>query len=331
MNDLRQFLQKHKLSQASIARSLGVSPTAISQYLNGIYGDKGGDAATLESKITTYMANYLQQASTASDSELVETDDLRMVDFICSETASNKEMGTVYGKAGTGKTIAVKEFASKHPEAIVVESMPMNTPKGLLVNILEHLGQREAQGSFESLHKQAVDIFKRSDRILVIDEAENLTTKSLETIRRLHDFSGVPVILVGTHALLQNLKGRRGELLQLYSRINNKHEIIVGIQRIFALSLRNTPPAETITITAQAWAETLYHSNIEWTQNQDQQRLYQSFLILSRNIERWPAPQDLLKHLPERPQTYLLPPPKLTAQQKADNLKKIQALLTTLQ
>ncbi len=226
MNDLRQFLQKHKLSQASIARSLGVSPTVISQYLNGVYGDKGGDVATLEAKITTYMANYLQQAPAASESELVETDDLKMVDFICTETASNKEMGTVYGKAGTGKTIAVKAFAAKHPEAIVVESMPMITPKGLLVNILEHLGQREAQGSFESLHKQAVDIFKRSDRILVIDEAENLTTKSLETIRRLHDFSGVPVILVGTHALLQNLKGRRGELLQLYSRINNKHEMI---------------------------------------------------------------------------------------------------------
>ena len=226
MNELRQFLHKHNLSQASIARSLGVSPTAISQYLNGLYGEKGGDVSSLETKINTYLANYLQQKTTSASFELVETDDLKMVDFICSETASGKEMGTVYGKAGTGKTVAVKAFAAKHPEAIVIESIPMTTPKGLLINILQHLGQREAQGPFEALHKQAVDIFKRSDRILVIDEAENLTTKSLETIRRLHDFSGVPVILVGTHALLQNLKGRHGELLQLYSRICNKHEMI---------------------------------------------------------------------------------------------------------
>lgn len=223
---LRQFIEENGLTQASIARSLGVSPTAISQYLNEVYGEKGGDVAALEDKINTYINNYLHKSPTSNELEIVKTDDLKMVDFVCTETASNNEMGCIYGKAGTGKTVAIKAFVSKHPEAVLVESMPMITPKGLLTSILEGLGQREAQGSFESLHKHAVELFKRSQRILIIDEAENLTTKSIETIRRLHDFSGVPVVLSGTYALLQNLKGRRGELLQLYSRINNKHEMI---------------------------------------------------------------------------------------------------------
>ncbi|WP_201341746.1 ATP-binding protein [Abyssogena phaseoliformis symbiont] len=52
------------------------------------------------------------------------------------------------------------------------------------------------------LFHERVANFKRSEHVLIIDEAENLTTKSLELIRRLFDFSQVPVVLIGTYTLL---------------------------------------------------------------------------------------------------------------------------------
>ena len=156
---------------------------------------------------------------------ITQTADLTMVDCTCSEIVINQEMGVIYGKAGTGKTVAIKDWASKHPEAVLVETLPMMSAKELLLTILEALGQRNAQGSTVKLIKDIAKLFKKSERVLLIDEAENLTTKSLEAIRRIHDFSQVPVVLIGTYALIQNLKGRNGELLQLYSRINNKWEM----------------------------------------------------------------------------------------------------------
>ena len=131
-------------------------------------------------------------------------------------------MGVIYGKAGTGKTVAVLEYVYKHPEAILIQTTPMITAKSLLQQILAQQGNKNAVGSAEALFHECVANFKRSERVLIVDEAENLTTKNLELIRRIFDFASVPVVLVGTYALLQNLKGRSGELLQLYSRISNK-------------------------------------------------------------------------------------------------------------
>jgi len=222
MTELKQFLEKQGLSQASIARSIGISASALSQYMRGIYT---GDVEALEKKINTYMENYHEQSGQNNKMAIVQTADLTMVDCTCSEIVINQEMGVIYGKAGTGKTVAIKDWASKHPEAVLVETLPMMSAKELLLTILEALGQRNAQGSTVKLIKDIAKLFKKSERVLLIDEAENLTTKSLEAIRRIHDFSQVPVVLIGTYALIQNLKGRNGELLQLYSRINNKWEM----------------------------------------------------------------------------------------------------------
>lgn len=222
MTDLKKFIAQYDLSQASIARSIGVSGSAISQYMRGKYT---GDVEALEKKINTYIENYHEQAGSHENFEVMPTVDLAMIDSTCSEIVINQEMGVIFGKAGTGKTVAIKEWVSKHPEAVLVETMPMMSVKELLLSILEGLGKRDAQGSIFTLIKEIVKIFKKSERVLLIDEAENLTTKSLEAIRRIHDFSGVPVALIGTYALIQNMKGRNGELLQLYSRVNNKWEM----------------------------------------------------------------------------------------------------------
>ncbi len=50
----------------------------------------------------------------------------------------------------------------------------------------------------------------------MIDEAELLSTRSLEFIRRIHDLASVGVVLAGMPRLLVNLKGKNNELAQLY-------------------------------------------------------------------------------------------------------------------
>ena len=222
MNELKQFLAQYGLSQASIARSIGVSGSAISQYMRGKYT---GDVEALEKKISTYIENYHEQSGNQDNIEVMQTADLVMIDSTLSEIVINQEMGVIYGKAGTGKTAATKKWVQKHPEAILIETDPSLSTKELLLEILKGLGQKNMQGSNRTLLLEIVKIFKKSERVLLIDEAENLTTKSLEAIRRIHDFSHVPVALIGTYALIQNMKGRNGELLQLYSRVNNKWEM----------------------------------------------------------------------------------------------------------
>ncbi|WP_294962346.1 AAA family ATPase [Sulfurimonas sp.] len=215
----REFLTKNGLTQSILARSLGVSTSAISQYLKAVYK---GDVAGLEVKINDFMNNYKNKDNVKA-LKIVQTADLNMAHFILDECIIGNEMAIVFGKPGCGKTTTIKEFVKTHPEAILIEAIPGMQIRSVLSSICEKLGIQSLSNS-EIMIVDISNEFKRRESILIIDEAENLTTKTLEAIRRIWDFSNVPTALVGTPALLTNLKGRNGELLQLYSRISGVWE-----------------------------------------------------------------------------------------------------------
>ncbi|MDQ7057207.1 MAG: AAA family ATPase [Ghiorsea sp.] len=221
MTNLEQFMQKTGLSGASIARSLGVSTATVSLVKNG---KTEKIAQTVLNKFSDFIRNYTSQTG-AVVSNVQSTSDLKMIEFTLHEMVVAQEMGSIFGKAGSGKTTAIKHFCQSHPEAILIETTPFFTARGLLKEILAGQGEKEASGSATEMIHRSVSLFKKSEQILIIDEAENLTTNNLEAIRRIHDFSSVPIALVGTYALVQNLKGRHGDLNQLSGRIMHTWEM----------------------------------------------------------------------------------------------------------
>lgn len=217
--EFKTFLEVNDLKQAHVARSLGLSPAVISQWLKGEYK---GDNETLEKKISQFMANFNIKRVEVQE-EIVKTRDLVSAHFVMDEAVVGREMAVLYGNPGTGKSVAVKEWVKEHPEAILIEVIPGMRVKSLLQEIARKLGI-DANAKAEELVVQISKEFKRRDGVLVIDEAEHLSVTALENVRRIWDFSRVPIILVGTYGLIKNLKGNRGELLQLYSRIKGKWE-----------------------------------------------------------------------------------------------------------
>ncbi len=217
----RDFLKKNGLTQASVCRSLGVSGSALSQWLKGEYR---GDNDTLEKKLENFMGNFIKKSKNRAEAfETKELSNFKKGFFIMDEAVINGEMAMLYGSAGTGKTICVKEYVKTHPEAILVEVIPGMSTRSVLHLVCEKLSINKSRAVDENVVAIANE-FKRSDRILIIDEAENLTARTLDAIRRIWDFSSVPIILAGTYNLLQNLKGKNGELLRLFSRIEGRWE-----------------------------------------------------------------------------------------------------------
>lgn len=219
-DEFKKFLLDNNLRQSYVARSLGVSPSLISQWLKGNYK---GDVTTFEQKIKNYMKNFNKSSLNESE-EIYETTDMRMVFFTFDEAIVAKKMCLVYGEAGSGKTEAVKAYVKTHPEAILIEVIPGMSNRELLRLICEKAnvsGARTPSEMIQAISKE----FERRETFLIIDEAENLTTKALESIRRIWDFSRSPVALVGTYNVIRNLKGRNGELRQLFRRIIGKWEM----------------------------------------------------------------------------------------------------------
>ena len=218
-DEFKMFLEVNGLKQAHVARSLGLSPAVISQWMKGLYR---GDNESLERKISQYMRNFNIKRDEKQE-EIVKTRDLVAAHFVMDEAVVGGEMAVIYGHPGTGKSVAVKEWVKDRPEAILIEVVPGMRVKSLLVEIARRLGI-DSNAKSEELVINIAKEFKRRDGVLVIDEAEHLSSLALENIRRIWDFSRVPVILVGTYGLIKNLKGSKGELLQLYSRVEGKWE-----------------------------------------------------------------------------------------------------------
>ncbi len=219
--EFKRFLKAQGLKQAYVARSLGVSSSQLSQWMSQKYQ---GDTATLEAALRNFMDNYTTKRSESSESIPVQPlHNYSSAMFVAEEAVVNEEMVVLYGIPGSGKSVVAREFVSRHPEAVFVEVVPGIRPDSLLKTIAAILGIGGIRAGDELIWEIARE-FGRRDGVLVIDEAEHLTVKGLEVIRRIHDFSRVPVVLVGTYGLIKNLKGNNGELLQLYSRIQGRWE-----------------------------------------------------------------------------------------------------------
>lgn len=198
---------------SSLARSIGVSVSAVSQIKAGSYK---GDANAILAKIDKYLSKEQTSAQKA------KTKDYEMIHFCIKEAHLGKEIALVYGNPGTGKTYAIKAWANANPNAILIESSVGSTAKTTLNAIAKEL---KTQGNtINELIANIVSAAKMSDRVLIVDEAEHLPTRALEALRRINDFCGMPIVLCGTHIALRNMLGKNRELSQLYSRVSSKWE-----------------------------------------------------------------------------------------------------------
>lgn len=97
------------------------------------------------------------------------------------------------------------------------------------------------------------------------------------------------------------------------------NRIVEGIQLLHSLHLDGRPSAEVITLTATGWIDVLWRAPRAWVEGRDNQRLASAFFGLSRQVDKWPAPRQLLDHLPPAPEVLALPEavPPMSAARRA--------------
>ena len=219
--ELEIFLESQGLSQAALGRALGISSASISTFRKGEYK---GNNKELGRKIKLYLDDYANKNKRGTKKENVqvyESHDKQMADFVMNEAVRDKEIAIIVGCAGSGKSTIAKDYARIHPNVILIEATLHSTARVILDELCERL---HISGG-RNLHEKVIWIakeLKRRDVVILIDEAEHLSVRALEDLRRIWDFSSCPLILFGTEILLKNLIGKNGELRQLYSRIGGK-------------------------------------------------------------------------------------------------------------
>lgn len=222
VQELKAFMEANKMSQKQVATLFNVSITTVSQYLNGKYPT---DTKWLDDKVDEYLSRQHKKIlNMRYNRQFVPTLLARKGMEAMEYAHTEGETVVIYGAAGLGKTQLLKEYVKNHPSAMLIETDPSYTTKVLLRKIAEGCGV-SVQGSNNDVFEKIIEKLEGSERLLVIDEAELLSTRSLEFVRRLQDKTQIGVVLAGMPRLLVNLSGKNGELAQLHSRVTRPFDL----------------------------------------------------------------------------------------------------------
>lgn len=216
ITQLKDVMERRGYSQTQVARAIGRSVAVVNQFLQNKYT---GDMADIQERITSFINREQEKEKNRRiQAHFVTTEMAAKGLEVLAYAHQECEICVLYGAAGLGKTMLLSEYAARNKDALLIEADPGYTARTILEELSRLLGVK-ARGNIHELIDACVRELHGSGRLLMVDEAELLPYRALEVLRRLHDKAGIGVVLAGMPRLLINLKGRRGEFAQLYSRV----------------------------------------------------------------------------------------------------------------
>ena len=154
----------------------------------------------------------------------------KLLQVVFERTRKHQNFGVITGYVGIGKTRCAKEYRLSHPMTLMVESSPNMTPGVLLNVLLEQLNNAVPPG-LDRKFRELVRVLAGTNYVLIVDEAERLSSSALEYLRRLRDMAAIGVVLMGTEKLTGLIKPQHGQFDQIRSRVGMWPKTIEGITR----------------------------------------------------------------------------------------------------
>lgn len=132
------------------------------------------------------------------------------------------KIGLVYGNAGLGKT-KTAIYLSIQFDTIYVRATNKMTTKWLLEEIAKELDEIPRFYTAD-IFRQCVNALKTNTKMIIVDEIDYLLAdfRTIETLRDLHDETGVSIILVGMGLARHKLKKHT----HLFDRISEIYNFI---------------------------------------------------------------------------------------------------------
>ncbi len=229
---LRSYISTSGISQSKLAPQIGISGTMLSQYLNSKY-DKG-DVAETERKVEEFFRTQQERQDNIEKAApycpvqgYVPTSISEDVYKLIRYCQLEKTMVVIYGDAGVGKTKGVEKFVRENPtSSVYIQATPSTGTLGnLLYVIARALKVPEARKRVDLINT-IQEKLEKSNRVLIIDEAQHLQLRALDEIRAWTDpnpmlqRAGVGITLVGNTSVYTRMVGKQeADFGQLFSRI----------------------------------------------------------------------------------------------------------------
>ncbi len=209
-------------TRAKLARAAGLNSSTVSLIMTGTYPSP---PAKHLKRLLEIIDRDQRRHREIVRLPYVETSVSRLVYSICHRTHLYGDIGLIAGRPGTGKTEALKRYASEVDSAILIEAS-YNMSAGLLLDELiertkatVRTARNGTRGTQAQRLRGVIDALIGTDHLVIVDEADTLTPANLEHLRRISDLGGVGIVLAGEprlHGMVRDPDGRFG---RIHSRI----------------------------------------------------------------------------------------------------------------
>lgn len=213
---LQAYRERNSYTLHDLARQLATNVTQVSKYLAA---KPEGDVARLEGTVDDVRANEARRRE--AKHEYFETPVSRAVAGVFETIRETNDVGLLFGAAGVGKTCGVALYLAANPSALSVTVTEWAKGARAMERLL--MGAVSARGWRGNVTRADFLVAKlsRSNRLIIVDNAHELSIGGIKWLFHFHDATDCPVALVGNPEVLDLIRPSD----QRFSRIGLKREL----------------------------------------------------------------------------------------------------------
>jgi DNA transposition AAA+ family ATPase len=220
---VRATMTERRMAMTDVARQVGIAYGTFSSWMGNTY--KGRNAHIAEQ--TQHWLNGLEaqertRAMAPRAPAFVPTPTSEAVIATLEHAQYMPELVVITGAPGVGKTSAARWYAARNPNVWMLTGEPtMSSPRALLDTLAEALMVQERGLSSLRLSGALARKMTDTNGLILVDEAQHLTSQTLDQLRKFHDQVGIGIALLGNESVYARLEGgtRSAQYAQLFSRV----------------------------------------------------------------------------------------------------------------
>jgi DNA transposition AAA+ family ATPase len=217
IESLDDYLERTGETRTSIAKAIGVSGATLSLFMKGEYKAPH----TVVPKIVAFLELQEKKEIAPEKPGFKMTTVSSTAMDVITYCHIGGVMGTVYGDAGIGKTAGAIAYCRENPDSVMVTMSPVFANiKGVSELLCDQLKIADKRTNIDA-YRGIVRKLSGSGRVVIIDEAQHLTNKTLEHLRAMIvDDAKCGLVLIGNEVIYNRMTGKQeSQLAQLFSRI----------------------------------------------------------------------------------------------------------------
>ena len=222
---VKALLEQSTVTQAQIAKEIGVSGSTVNQLLNGNYR---ADPTAMVQKLANWLTARDQRADAPRDPGFVMTETAKQIMADMGYALTTQSIVIIHGISGVGKTTALREFQRNNNNVWVITTSPSRaTMTECLYELAMELGMENAPRLRGPLARALRRRLRNTKGLIVVDEADHVDRPTLEELRILAEEVEVGLVLVGNSRVYTQLTGgpRSEDFARLFSRIAMKRAL----------------------------------------------------------------------------------------------------------